>query len=107
LARTNDRVVGQLLTGYGRLKPPEIGHQAIELFGHELLPQPLGQRGWVPRPRPRFGHEAELPAARWPLLGCFHPSQQNTFTGRLTEPMLDQVLLSARELAGLGDRQSS
>ncbi|HEY8867511.1 MAG TPA: uracil-DNA glycosylase [Solirubrobacteraceae bacterium] len=61
----------------------------------------------APRPRPRFGHGAELPAARWPLLGCFHPSQQNTFTGRLTEPMLDQVLLSARELAGLGDRQSS
>jgi uracil-DNA glycosylase family 4 len=59
----------------------------------------LGEQ--APRPRPRFGHAAELTAERWPLLGCFHPSQQNTFTGRLTEQMTDDVLLRARELAGL------
>jgi uracil-DNA glycosylase len=54
------------------------------------------------RPRPRFGHGAEHPGEPFSLLGCFHPSQQNTFTGRLTEPMIDAVLLRARELAGLG-----
>ncbi len=53
-----------------------------------------------PRPRPRFAHGAHL-AGRWQLLGCYHPSQQNTFTGRLTEPMIDDVLLRARELADL------
>ena len=55
-----------------------------------------------PRPRPRFGHGAELrpPDGDGPvLLGSFHPSQQNTFTGKLTEEMTDSVLLRARELA--------
>jgi uracil-DNA glycosylase len=55
----------------------------------------------APRPRPRFGHGAELAAERWSLLGSFHPSQQNTFTGKLTEDMQDAVLRRARELAGL------
>ena len=57
----------------------------------------------VPRPRPRFGHgaELELGAGAPLLLGCFHPSQQNTFTGKLTPAMLDDVLLRARALAGL------
>lgn len=61
----------------------------------------LGRNGFaVPRPRPAFGHGAELtlhrptgPVVR--LLGCYHPSQQNTFTGKLTEGMLEQVLRRA------------
>ena len=86
-------------------------------FGWQALLATLAEQGWdVPRPRPRFGHGAEVTlrrrAPRTPpdgegsvaeqrltLLGCFHVSQQNTFTGRLTPAMLDAVLLRARELA--------
>ncbi len=68
----------------------------------------LGAFGWRAvcdhvglRPRPRFAHGAEvaLPGSQV-LLGCYHVSQQNTFTGRLTEAMLDEVMGRARTLAG-------
>jgi uracil-DNA glycosylase family 4 len=65
----------------------------------------LGKFAWdviAPRPLPAFGHGAEAAAGRYTLLGCFHPSQQNTFTGKLTAPMIEAVLHRARALADAG-----
>ncbi len=71
-------------------------------FAWEVASRALAALGVaVPRPRPRFGHGAAVELDRWTLLGCYHPSQQNTFTGRLTEEMLDAVFTRAREVAGL------
>jgi uracil-DNA glycosylase family 4 len=51
------------------------------------------------RPRPAFGHGAEAESGRYRLVGCYHPSQQNTFTGKLTPAMIDEVLMRVRELS--------
>ena len=73
---------------------------ALGSFGWEGALRALGARGAdIPRPKPRFGHLAEVQIGEQVLLGSFHPSQQNTFTGKLTEPMLDAVFARARELS--------
>lgn len=80
---------------------------ALGGIGWEATLRAVRRAGWeVPRPKPRFGHGAEAvlgaPDAEQGsvlLLGCYHPSQQNTFTGRLTEPMLDDVLGRAADAA--------
>ncbi len=80
---------------------------ALGAIGWDAALRTLGEQGWpVPRPRPRFAHAAEVTVDRpdggsVTLLGCFHPSPHNTFTGRLTPQMLDDVLGRAKHLAGL------
>jgi len=70
---------------------------ALGSIGWDAALRAFRGAGWeVPRPKPKFGHGAEAtvatPYGELLLLGCYHPSQQNTFTGKLTEPMLDDVL---------------
>jgi uracil-DNA glycosylase family 4 len=72
-------------------------------FGWQALWPALDAVGLpAPRPRPAFAHGREVTAGTIAVLGCYHVSQQNTFTGRLTEPMLDAVLSRARDLAETG-----
>ena len=70
-------------------------------FGWSVLWAALADRGTRPPRRPVFGHGAEepVPGTPWTVLGSYHVSQQNTFTGKLTEPMLDAVLARAVQLA--------
>jgi uracil-DNA glycosylase family 4 len=67
---------------------------ALGSFGYEAVCAILGVR-----PRPRFGHGIEVEAGAYTVLCSFHPSQQNTFTGRLTADMLDAVFARAVEVA--------
>jgi uracil-DNA glycosylase len=85
----------------------------IDLLSELRVVVALGQFGWdaalralagagqqpVVRPKPRFGHGAEADIGRYWLLGSYHPSQQNTFTGRLTRPMFEDVLRRGIEIA--------
>ncbi len=89
----------------------------LALLANVRVIVPLGGFGWdvvlrtvaalghpVPRPKPRFGHGAEVQVGPYRLVASFHPSQQNTFTGRLTAPMLADVLARAATLAAGRDR---
>jgi uracil-DNA glycosylase family 4 len=73
---------------------------ALGGFAYEALWRTLGLAGvGLPAPRPRFGHGVEVATPRATIVCCYHPSQQNTFTGRLTEDMLDAIFRRARELS--------
>ncbi len=64
----------------------------------------LAALGHTTRPKPRFGHGAEAEIGPYRVLGCFHPSQQNTFTGKLTPAMIDAVMRHAGSSAAPGPR---
>ena len=112
------RLTGAYVTAAVRCAPPankptvaerdECGPYLVRelaLLANVRVVVALGSFGWtavlralvaggleVPRPKPRFGHGAEVVIGDRTLLGSYHPSQQNTFTGRLTAAMLDEVL---------------
>jgi uracil-DNA glycosylase family 4 len=83
----------------------------IELLEHLRVIVALGAFAWggviralagsshIPQPKPRFGHGRDAALEGITLLGCYHPSQQNTFTGKLTEAMTDAVFQRATQLA--------
>ncbi|WP_449062587.1 uracil-DNA glycosylase [Planomonospora algeriensis] len=79
---------------------------ALGGFAWQAVWPALREAGYaLPRPRPAFGHGTEIELSRGGtsvhLLGCYHPSQQNTFTGRVTAGMLDQIFTRANTLRGL------
>lgn len=122
------RLTGAYITATVRCAPPAnkptpiemercrpFLEQELRLLSRVRIVVALGKIGWdaylrtrrhlglaVPRPLPRFGHGAmaRMPGDGIVLLGSFHPSQQNTFTGKLTRPMLRAVFARARRLAG-------
>jgi uracil-DNA glycosylase len=82
---------------------------ALGSFGWDAALRALATLGHRPPTgaRPRFGHGAEVPIGPYTLLGSYHPSQQNTFTGRLTAPMFQSVVDRARDLASRPEGDNS
>src|SRR5439155_20674148 len=121
------RLTGAYITAALRCAPPANKPLPVEmqrcqpylleelaLLKHVRVVVALGKIGWdaylrtrraaglpLPRPLPHFGHAARaaMPDGTM-LIGCFHPSQQNTFTGKLTRPMLRRIFVTARRLTG-------
>ncbi|MEU4309009.1 uracil-DNA glycosylase [Streptomyces rochei] len=99
-----------LVQELGLLRPTLRAVVVLGAFGWQAALPAFGEAGWtVPRPRPAFAHggRVELAGTDGPglhLFGCFHVSQRNTFTGRLTPKMLREVLRTAARTAGLPAR---
>ncbi|HKS48025.1 MAG TPA: uracil-DNA glycosylase [Amycolatopsis sp.] len=83
------------------LRPTLRAVVVLGAFGWQALLPVLAELRPVPKPAPRFGHGVEVDLGGLRLFGCYHVSQQNTFTGRLTPAMLRDVLARARDAAGL------
>ncbi len=79
-----------------RLLPHVKAMLALGSFAWDGALRVAAELGYRVRPKPRFGHGATAEAGPWTLVGSYHPSQQNTFTGTLTEAMLDQAVAIAR-----------
>ncbi|MER6665450.1 uracil-DNA glycosylase [Amycolatopsis japonica] len=84
------------------LKPTLKAVVVLGAFGWQALLPVLAEAGWpVPAPRPKFGHGVEVELGDLRLFGCYHVSQRNVQTGRLTLDMVCDVLASATSAAGL------
>lgn len=92
-----DKCMGYLVEELRMLRRTKVV-VALGGFGWNGFLQAMAAHGEVVRPKPKFGHCAEARVGRFALIGSYHPSQQNTFTGRLTKPMLRRVFERAREL---------
>ncbi len=123
VSRDDDlRLIGCRLTAIVRCAPPDnrpavqerdacipFLQREIDLCSRSMVIIALGAFAWdgvlrvlgPPRPKPKFAHGGEARVADRIVLGSYHPSQQNTFTGRLTPAMLDAVLTRARDLGEL------
>lgn len=77
---------------------------ALGKIGFDATWRMLADRGIVIRPRPQFGHGVVIPTSGPTVVGSFHPSRQNTNTGKLTPPMLESVFRTAARLAARGVR---
>ncbi|MFJ8080475.1 uracil-DNA glycosylase [Streptomyces sp. NPDC096205] len=95
------------------LRPTLRAVVVLGAFGWQAALPALAEAGWtVPRPRPAFGHGARVSlrdgkgGEGLELFGCFHVSQRNTFTGRLTPEMLREVLGAAAGAAGLRPKEN-
>ncbi|GAB3753641.1 uracil-DNA glycosylase [Microlunatus parietis] len=96
------------------LRPTVRAVLVLGAFGWQALLPVLHQAAWlVPTPRPRFGHGVRIDlaardgGASLAVFGCYHVSQQNTFTGKLTPAMLEEVLRAAATAAGIGEDPTS
>ncbi len=122
------RLTGAYVTAVNRCAPPSnrptpaerdtclpFLEREIEALGHLRVIVALGSFAFdgvlralaahghaTPRPKPRFGHGAETIVGPFTVMGCFHPSQQNTFTGKLTPQMMDEVFV--RAVSSIRDR---
>ena len=94
-----DRCIGYLVREMDALPSVKV-IVALGGFAWDGVLRAVRALGELPiSPKPRFGHGAEADLGRYTMIGSYHPSQQNTFTGKLTEPMMDEVFERARVVA--------
>jgi uracil-DNA glycosylase family 4 len=102
-AEERDNCLGYLVRELGALRRARA-IVALGAFAWDGVLRALRLRDIeLPSPKPKFGHLEEVDLGRYRLVGSYHPSQQNTFTGRLTEPAFDEVFRKAQGIVGTSE----